>query len=430
MNIAQIIMLFTLFLMVSGKVPIYLTAVIGSTIAALAFGIPPSASFFGISLGEAEVTVGTLLQSGLHPVLIDMLGVLLFIGIMEKTGFLRIIILKIMDIGKNLGGGPGIAAAGGIAAGVIGGMTGFTQPAITGVVTGPASVKLGVDPNKSAGTHALAGILGNFGGFTHPTIVAVVATAGIGFGAINIVGILVGLSAFAMSFYRLSKDTKANKTVNTDEEISLNDENEEEVSGSFGKAVIPFLVLIVGFISGLPIVLNGIVASLFVVLLSGMKINEAEKTMMDGIHRIATPLFATVSFLFMSAVINQIGLVDLVSDVLEPVLNLAPIQIMLLVSAITGLVTQSNGASAAIVVPFLQVVIASGANPFVASLAAAGGPAIMQYFLTGGPVAALTTVIPVIPGSELKAANKFQRPDILFALGVLFVITLVLSFIM
>jgi len=431
MNIAQIIMLFTLFLMVSGKVPIYLTAVIGSTIAALAFGIPPSASFFGISLGEAEVTVGTLLQAGLHPVLIDMLGVLLFIGIMEKTGFLRIIILKIMDIGKNLGGGPGIAAAGGIAAGVIGGMTGFTQPAITGVVTGPASVKLGVDPNKSAGTHALAGILGNFGGFTHPTIVAVVATAGIGFGAINIVGILVGLSAFAMSFYRLSKDTAAKKEINADE-VSLTDENGEgeKVSESFGKAVIPFLVLIVGFISGLPIVLNGIVASLFVVLLSGMKINEAEKTMMDGIHRIATPLFATVSFLFMSAVINQIGLVDLVSDVLEPVLNLAPIQIMLLVSAITGLVTQSNGASAAIVVPFLQVVIASGANPFVASLAAAGGPAIMQYFLTGGPVAALTTVIPVIPGSELKTANKFQRPDILFALGVLFVITLVLSFIM
>jgi len=429
MNIAQIIMLLTLLLMVSGKVPIYLTAVIGSTIAALAFGIPPSATIFSFSFGDVDVTVGTLLQSGLHPVLIDMLGVLLFIGIMEKTGFLKIIILKIMDVGKELGGGPGIAVAGGIAAGVIGGMTGFTQPAITGVVTGPASVKLGVDPNKSAGTHALAGILGNFGGFTHPTIVAVVATAGIGFGMINIFGIIVGLSAFGMSFYRLSRSLSTNVATPADE-ISLDDADDEVLNGTFGKAVIPFIVLIVGFISGLPIVLTGIIASLFVILLSGMQVAEAEKTMMAGIYRISTPLFATVSFLFMSAVINQIGLVDLVADVLEPVLTLAPIQIMLLVSALTGLVTQSNGASAAIVVPFLQVVIASGANPFVASVAAAGGCAIMQYFLTGGPVAALSTVVPVISGSELKTANKFQRPDILFSLAVLFVITLALSFVM
>jgi len=148
--------------------------------------------------------------------------------------------------------------------------------------------------------------------------------------------------------------------------------------------------------------------------------------MMAGIHRISTPLFATVAFLFMSAVINHIGLVDLVADRLEPALNAAPILIMLLVSAVAGFITQSNGASAAIVVPFLAVVLASGADPFSAAVAAAGGTAIMQYFLTGGPVAALSTVIPVIPGSELKAANRFQRPAILGTLGVLTIIVLIL----
>ena len=53
----------------------------------------------------------------------------------------------------------------------------------------------------------------------------------------------------------------------------------------------------------------------------------------------------------------------------------------------------------------------------------------MQYYLTGGPVAALSTVIPVIKGSNLKDANKFQRPAMWFGLLVLFVITLIMTFV-
>ena len=75
--------------------------------------------------------------------------------------------------------------------------------------------------------------------------------------------------------------------------------------------------------------------------------------------------------------------------------------------------------------PFLQVVLAAGADPLTAACAAAGGSAVMQYFLTGGPVAALSTVIPVIPGSDLKTANRFQRPAMLFGLFVLFLCVLV-----
>lgn len=96
--------------------------------------------------------------------------------------------------GNKLGGGPGVCTAGGIAAGVIGALTGFTQPVITAVITGPAAVKLGVDPNKVAGIQAHAGHIGNLAGFTHPTQVAILATAGIGYGLFNVLGLIAALS--------------------------------------------------------------------------------------------------------------------------------------------------------------------------------------------------------------------------------------------
>lgn len=195
MTIAQILMVLTLLLMVSGRTPIYLTAIIGSAVAAVAGGFPLS--------GNAEVTVLKLINGGLNPVIADMAGVLLFIGIMEKSGFLDIVIKKIMQIGTKVGGAPGIATAGTLVAAFIGALTGFTQPAITAVVTGPAATKLGLDPSKVAGLHGHAGHFGNFAGFTHPTQVAVVATAAIGFGAINVVGAIVGLSIIAFSYIRL-----------------------------------------------------------------------------------------------------------------------------------------------------------------------------------------------------------------------------------
>ena len=80
-----------------------------------------------------------------------MTGILLFIGIMQATGFLDVIVRDIVLVGNKIGGGPGVCTAGGIAAGLIGALTGFTQPVITAVITGPAAVRLGVDPNKAAG---------------------------------------------------------------------------------------------------------------------------------------------------------------------------------------------------------------------------------------------------------------------------------------
>lgn len=418
MIIAQILMLITIVLMISGRTPIYITAIIGSSIAAIASGIPLS--------GAADVTVASLIIKAMNPVIADMTGVLLFIGIMEYTGFLDVIIKQVIRVGRRMGGGPGVAAGGGIAAGVIGALTGFTQPAITATITGPAAVKLGVDPNKAAGIQAHAGHIGNFAGFTHPTQVAVVATAGIGFGMINVVGAIVGLSVFAISYIRLKREERAAGTTLSDEEINAImaefDSGNEEVS--FAKAFLPFVILIGGFIAGLPVFLVGAVAAVMTAILAKMNLGEGEKAMLAGVGKIATPLVATIGFMFMSGVINQIGIVNILSDKLAPVLDIAPIQAMLLVSATTALFTQSNGASAAIVVPFLSIVLAAGADPLPAACAAAGGSALMQYFLTGGPVAALSTVIPVIPGSELRAANKFQRPAILGGLFVLFVITL------
>ena len=149
--------------------------------------------------------------------------------------------------------------------------------------------------------------------------------------------------------------------------------------------------------------------------------------MIAGVSRIATPLFATISFLFLAAVIRSTGLAHTISEACHPMLNVAPVQAMLILASITALLTQSYAASAAIVIPFLEAVIEAGADPMAAGLAAAGGAALMQYFLTGGPISALATIIPVIPGSELKAANRFQCPSILSGVLVALIISALLN---
>lgn len=420
MEFAQILMALTLGLMVLGKTPIYLTAIVGSAIAAIVAGFPLA--------GKAEVTVLKLINGGLNPVIADMAGVLLFVGIMEKSGFLDIVIKKVMEVGSRFGGAPGITAAGSFVAGCIGALTGFTQPAITAVVTGPAATKLGLNPSKAAGLAAHAGHFGNYAGFTHPTQVAVVATAAIGFGAINVVGAIVGLSIIAFSYVRLQRELKRSGKIASAEALAaLQKTLENNTQFSFGIAIFPFLIFCGGFVLGYPVFLVGAVSAIIVALLAKMKMGASENAMLEGVGKIATPLVATIGFLFMSGVMNKIGFVKIISDVMGPAVIAMPIQAMLIVSALAGFFTQSNAAAVAIVVPFLQVVLATGADPLTAACAAAGGSAVMQYFLTGGPVAALSTVIPVIPGSELKAANKFQRPAMLFGLLVLFIITSVMT---
>lgn len=118
--IAQVVMVLTLLLMITGKTPIYMTAIVGATLSALIAGFP--------IMGSAEMTIAKMVNTGLNPVIADMTGILLFIGIMQATGFLDVIIRDIVRVGNKLGGGTGVCSAGGIAAGVIGALTGFTQP--------------------------------------------------------------------------------------------------------------------------------------------------------------------------------------------------------------------------------------------------------------------------------------------------------------
>ncbi len=49
MTIAQILMVITLLLMISGKTPLYMTAIIGSAIAAVVAGFPLTAYSEGVS---------------------------------------------------------------------------------------------------------------------------------------------------------------------------------------------------------------------------------------------------------------------------------------------------------------------------------------------------------------------------------------------
>lgn len=421
MLLAQLIMLATLILMITGKTPLYMTAIIGSTLAAISAGFPLS--------GDAEITVLSLVNGSLHPVIADMAGVLLFIGVMEKTGFLNAIIRKIILIGSKIGGGPGIAGAGSAAAGVIGGLTGFTQPAITAVITGPAAIKLGVNPNKVAGIQAHAGHLGNFGGFTHPTLLAVIATAGITFGWINLIGAFVAMSIIGISYLRLKREERSNDIKLTEQEVNsiLKDLEEIDNERSFMLAIIPFIVLVVGFSVGYPVFIVGVASSILVAIFAKVSLKKAEEMMLEGVKRVAVPLIATLGFLFMSSVIQNVGIVDIMADWFDPLLTYSPVLVMLAVSALAGLVTQSNAASAAIVIPFLTIVLQYDVSPLAAAAAGAGGCAIMQYYLTGGPVAALSTTVPVVPGSDLKLANKFQRPSILGGLAVLFFVVLFIN---
>ena len=110
MMLAQGLMLLTLLIMITGRTPIYLTAIVGSTIAALAAGFPIT--------GKETVTIAKMINAGLNPVIADMTGILLFIGIMKATGFLDVIVRDIVLIGDKIGGGPGVCSAGGVAAGV------------------------------------------------------------------------------------------------------------------------------------------------------------------------------------------------------------------------------------------------------------------------------------------------------------------------
>ena len=168
---AQIIMLLTLLVMILGRAPLYITATIGSTLAAIAAGFP--------LIGKDPNSIGKLLVSAMNPVIIDMLGVLLFIGIMQKTGFLNVIIYKIMEVGKQKGGAPGIATAAGLAAALLGALTAFTQPVITATIAGPAATRLGLHPNKTSAIISMANTVANSCGFTHPTMLAILGLTGV-----------------------------------------------------------------------------------------------------------------------------------------------------------------------------------------------------------------------------------------------------------
>ncbi len=425
MVIAQLIMFITLILMVIGRTPLYLTAVIGSTIAALIVGIP--------LYGTESVTIAKLVIGGLNPVLADMTGILLFIGVMQTTGFLSVIIRDVIRTGNYVGGGPGIITAASIAAGIIGMMVGFTQAVITGVVAGPAALKLGVKPNPAAGALQHANILGCGAGFAHPTQVAIISMTAVGFGMVNVYGAITAFAVMAVAYWRMHRDvikTGVMKKYTTEEmgQILQEFETQKRKVSSF-TALVPFGILVIGFVLKMPIFIVGFFASLVTIVLSRINPAEGETAMIEGVRKIAVPLVATICFLYMSGVINNIGIATLLSDWLKPGLDTAPVFLMFGVALLTGIITQSYSAAAAIILPFLDIVLKAGAHPMLAAVAAISGGNLGQYFLTGGPVSGLSTVIPVIPGSSLQLANRFQRPNIALSWVVAGVLLVVLGFI-
>lgn len=413
---AQIVMILTLVVMICGWAPLYITATIGSVIAAIAAGFP--------LIGKDPSSVGSLLIAAMNPVIIDMLGVLLFIGIMQKAGYLDVIIYKIMEVGKKKGGAPGIATAAGLAAALLGALTAFTQPVITATIAGPAATKLGLSPNKTSAIISMANTVANSCGFTHPTMLAILGLTGVGFGVINVWGFVGSIGIYIFAYWRAKKEMIAEGIEITP---SATDENFKlpEGSPSFAKAITPFLLLCIAFFAGIPVFIVGFICSILVIVMAKFSLAEGEKAMISGVAQISIPIVAIVSLMFMSGVINKIGLVAVLAEYLNPLLIIAPIQILIIISAIAGTITQSNAASAAIVLPFVQILMGMNLDPMAISFAAIMGPAIMQLFLTGGALTALPVVAGVIPGTNQKIANKWERPALLVGMGISFLLTFI-----
>lgn len=413
---AQIIMVLTVVVMITGIAPLYITAVVGGVASALAAGFPLT--------GADPNAISKILIASMHSVIVDMLGVLLFIGIMQKCGYMEVIIWNIMDFGRRYGGAPGIATAAGLAAALLGALTAFTQPVITATIAGPAAVKLGLSPNKTAGIISMANTVANTCGFTHPTVLAILAITGVHFGMINVWAFLGSIWIYVFCYWRARKEMIAEGLPLKPEGASL--EALPEGSPSFKKAIFPFLVLCVAFFAGVPVFLVGMGTGIVITIMEKMSLNDGEKAMISGVAQISIPIVAIISLMFMSNVINRIGLVTTLAEYVQPFLAMAPVQILFFISFMAGLVTQSCAASAAIVLPFTQIVINMGVDPLATSFAAITGCAIMQLFLTGGALTALPVVAGVIPGTVQKVANRWQRPAMLVGAGVCFLLTFVL----
>ena len=378
--IAQVIIAITLILMIIGRTPLFMTAMIGATIAALVGGIPLTS--------PEGVSIKSLLIGGLNPVLVDMAGILLFIGIMKTSGFLSVIIKEVIKFGNYVGGGPGIITAAAFVAGVIGMFVGFTQAAITGVIAGPAAIKLGVKPDEAAGALQHANNLGCGAGFAHPTELGILALTGISFGMFNVWGALSAFAIMGAAYWRMkhriiSEGGQVSRFSKEQIERILNDfENTDNISSV--KAFIPFIVLLVFAATGIPIFVVCFVAALLTIALSRRPMMQSEADMVEGVKMLSVPFTAIIIFLFLSGVINNVGVIETLKGWFEPILNTAPIALMFVVAMIAGIVTQSYTGSAAIILPFVTLVMSAGADPMATAVAAAAGGNIGQYYRRSG----------------------------------------------
>ena len=417
---AQLVMVATLVIMITGISPLYITAVVGTTIAAMFLGYD--------IIGTGEGTVASLVIAAMHPVIVDMLGVLLFIGIMTKCGYMEVIIAGIMDFGRKYGGAPGIATAAGLAAALLGALTSFTQPVVTATVAGPAAVKLGLDPNKTSAIISSANTVANQAGFTHPTMLAILGVTGVQFGLINVYGFLGGIGIYIFAYWRARREM-IRDGLGLGKELAEGELSEMDKlpagHPSFGRASFPFLLLAVLFFSGFPVFLVGMFTGIVVIIMTRMSLADGEKAMISGVGQIAIPIVAIISLMFMSGGVTQSGLVTTLADWVEPILDVAPVQILFIISALAGTMTQSFAASAPILLPFSQILMEMGVDPLAISFAAISGAAIMQLFLTGGALTALPVVAGVVPGTDQKTANRWQRPMLLVGLGISFLLTFI-----
>ena len=162
-------------------------------------------------------------------------------------------------------------------------------------------------------------------------------------GTVQLVGAIAALTIFAVRYVRMSRSMKAAGTaLSTEAMEKIAAEYEKNDSGiSPTTAFIPFIVLVVGFAlpplltgKSIPVFLVSIASGLVNIFLAKMNAKAGEVSMLEGVDKIATPIAATVGFLFMSSVIREVGLTKTLSEFVQPLLNISPLFLMWLVAVL------------------------------------------------------------------------------------------------
>ena len=122
---------------------------------------------------------------------------------------------------------------------------------------------------------------------------------------------IMGAAYWRMKHRIISEGGQVSRFSKEQIERILNDfENTDNISSV--KAFIPFIVLLVFAATGIPIFVVCFVAALLTIALSRRPMMQSEADMVEGVKMLSVPFTAIIIFLFLSGVINNVGVIETV----------------------------------------------------------------------------------------------------------------------